>query len=217
MPRDLHAIFRYAREIQDEYRLRHHAGQYRWILDIGVPRFNQDGSFAGYIGIGIDITDRKLADEIRFRHAAIVESSEDAIMSVTLGGTIVSWNAGAQHIYGYTEAEALGKPIDIVVPPELPDEENKILETLRAGGRIEHFETVRITKAGKRINVSLSISPIKDSTGKTVGCAGIARDITDRKRHEKKLREYERAVEHSGEMIAVVDRDYRYLIANRSF
>jgi PAS domain S-box-containing protein len=135
-----------------------------------------------------DISDKKKTEEAQFRHAAIVESSEDAIMSVTLDRTISTWNTGAERIYGYTEAEALGQPIDIIVPPELPDEENKILDTLRAGGRIEHFETVRLTKAGKRINVSLSVSPIKNSTGETVGCSGIARDITERKRAEEALR-----------------------------
>jgi PAS domain S-box-containing protein len=135
-----------------------------------------------------DITEKKRAEECRFRHAAIVESSEDAIASVTLDGAIVSWNAGAQHIYGYTEAEAVGKSVNILVPPELLDEENKILETLRAGAGIEHFETVRVAKTGKRINVSLSISPIKDSSGKIIGLSGIARDISELKRHEQELR-----------------------------
>src|SRR5467141_1411429 len=119
-----------------------------------------------------DITDKKNAEEARFRHAAIIES----------------WNTGAQKIYGYTEAEAVGKPISMLVPPELPDEENKILETLKSGDRIEHFETVRVTKTGKRINVSLTISPIKDSIGRTVGISGIARDITERKLAEEALR-----------------------------
>jgi len=164
-----------------------------------------------------DITDVKRAEEARFRHAAVIESSDDAIAAGTLDGIVVSWNAGAQKIYGYTEAEAVGKSITMLFPPELADEENKILETLKAGGRIEHFETVRVTKAGKRINVSLTISPIKDSSGRTVGISGIARDITERKRAEDKLREYERAVENAEEMIAVVDREYRYLIANRQF
>ena len=164
-----------------------------------------------------DITDVKRAEEARFRHAAVIESSDDAIAAGTLDGIVVSWNAGAQKIYGYTEAEAVGKSITMLFPPELADEENKILETLKAGGRIEHFETVRVTKAGKRINVSLTISPIKDSNGRTVGISGIARDITERKRAEDKLREYERAVENAEEMIAVVDREYRYLIANRQF
>jgi PAS domain S-box-containing protein len=135
-----------------------------------------------------DITDKKKAEEARYRHAAVIESSDDAIASGTLDGIIVSWNTGAQKIYGYTEAEAVGKPISMLVPPELPDEENKILETLKSGDRIEHFETVRVTKTGKRINVSLTISPIKDSTGRTVGISGIARDITERKLAEEALR-----------------------------
>src|ERR1700757_3690889 len=135
-----------------------------------------------------DITDKKKAEEARYRHAAVIESSDDAIASGTLDGIIVSWNTGAQKIYGYTEAEAVGKAVSMLVPPELPDEENKILETLRAGSRIEHFETVRVTKTGKRINVSLTISPIKDSSGRTVGCSGIARDITERKLAEEALR-----------------------------
>jgi PAS domain S-box-containing protein len=135
-----------------------------------------------------DITDKKNAEEARFRHAAVIESSDDAIASGTLDGIIVSWNTGAQKIYGYTEAEAVGKPITMLVPPELPDEENKILETVKSGHRIEHYETVRVTKTGKRINVSLTISPIKDSTGRTVGVSGIARDITERKLAEEALR-----------------------------
>jgi PAS domain S-box-containing protein len=129
-----------------------------------------------------DISDKKKGEEALLRHAAVIESSGDAIAAGTLDGIIVSWNKAAQKIYGYTEAEAIGKPINMLAPPELPDEENKILEILKAGGRIEHFETVRVTKAGKRINVSLTISPIRDSSGRTVGCSGIARDITERKR-----------------------------------
>jgi PAS domain S-box-containing protein len=138
-----------------------------------------------------DVTERKLVEESRFRLAAIVESSEDAIISKSLDAVIVSWNAAAQHIFGYTEQEAVGRPITILIPSELWEEENKILERLRAGERIDHFETVRVTKAGNKINVSLSVSPIKDSTGRIVGFSKIARDITQRKRTEDALRESE--------------------------
>jgi len=121
------------------------------------------------------------------RYAAIVESSEDAIISKNLDRVITSWNAGAPRIFGYPQEEAVGQPIAILIPPELRDEENKILEKLRAGERIEHYETIRVTKTGQKVNVSLCIFPIKDLTGKIVGFSKIARDITERKRAEEAL------------------------------
>ena len=134
-----------------------------------------------------DITQRKMVDEARFRLAAIVESSEDAIISKNLDAVIVSWNAGAQRTFGYTEEEAVGRPITILIPFELQDEESEILARLRAGERIDHYETVRVTKAGEIVHVSLSLSPIKDSTGGIVGFSKIARDITPRKQAEEAL------------------------------
>ena len=168
-----------------------------------------------------DITDKKEAEEALLRYAAIVESSEDAIASATLDGIIVSWNAGAQHMYGYTEAEAVGKPITMLLPPELPDEANKILETMKAGSRIEQFETVRVTKTGKRINVSLSISPIKDSSGRIVGISGIALDITERKLAEEGLRESEQkfrsVFRDAGVGMVIVSPEGRFLATNATF
>jgi PAS domain S-box-containing protein len=164
-----------------------------------------------------DITEKKRGEKNRLRHSAIIESSQDAIASATLDGVITSWNAGAERIFGYTESEVVGKSVNFFLPPDLLNEEDKILEALKVGRRVGQFETVGVTKSGKRINLSVGISPIKDSTGGIVGCWGIARDITEQKLAEDRLREYERAVEGSEEMIAVVDRDYRYLIANRKF
>jgi PAS domain S-box-containing protein len=166
------------------------------------------------------VRERAEADA-QLRFAAIVESSEDAIISGTLDGLIVSWNAGARRMYGYTEAEVTGKPITILVPPELKDEENKILEALKLGRRIEQLETIRVTKTGKRINVSLSISPIKDSSGRIVGISGIARDITERKLAEEALRESEekfRSVfRDAGVGMVIVSPEGRFLAANRTF
>jgi PAS domain S-box-containing protein len=135
-----------------------------------------------------DITDTKTAEEARFRYAAIVESSDDAIISKNLDAVIVSWNPGAQHIFGYAEKEVLGQPITILIPPEQWDEEEEILAKLKAGKRIEHFETIRVTKTGKKVDVSLSISAIRDATGAIVGFSKIARDNTERKRAEDALR-----------------------------
>src|SRR5262249_27649539 len=152
------------------------------------------------------------------RHAAIVESSNDGISSLTLDGITVTWNAGAQRMFGYTENEVVGKPATIIVPPELRDQQKQILETLWAGGRIEQFETVRVSKTGKRIDVSLSISPIKDSGGKIVGCAGIARDITKRKRAEEALlsseQRYRMLFERNVAGVAIGSLDGRILDCN---
>jgi PAS domain S-box-containing protein len=163
-------------------------GTTHWLRSRGRFHYAANGEAERSVGISLDITERKRAEEALSRYAAIVESSEDAIASGTLDGIIVSWNTGAQHMYGYTEAEAIGKPITMILPPELRDEEKKILETVRAGGHISQFETVRVAKTGKRINVSLTISPIKDSSGRMVGVSGIARDITERKLAEEALR-----------------------------
>ncbi len=132
-----------------------------------------------------DITARKQAALAQMRLAAIVESSEDAIVGKNLSGYILSWNAGAERIFGYTAEEIIGRSILTVVPPELAHEEAEILRRLARGERIQNFETVRVRKGGERFSVSLTISPIKDEHGRVIGASKIARDITDRKRIER--------------------------------
>jgi PAS domain S-box-containing protein len=186
---DLRSAMRLARvrheEFNHEFRVVRWDGTTHWLRSRGRYQYAANGEPERLLGLSIDITESKEAEQALLRHSAIVESSDDGISSVTLDGITLTWNAGAQRMFGYTENEMVGKPASIIVPPELRDEQKKILETLWAGGRIEQFETVRVSKTGKRIDVSLSISPIKDSTGKIVGCAGIARDITQRKRAEE--------------------------------
>jgi hypothetical protein len=124
------------------------------------------------------------AHDVREHLAAIVESSEDAIISKTMDGIIQSWNQAAERLYGYTAAEVLGQPITLLIPPDLADDFPRIMARLTRGERIEHYETQRVTKAGTRLDVALTISPIRDRTGQIIGASKIARDITERKRLE---------------------------------
>lgn len=149
------------------------------------PVFDKEGRVRLAINIFRDVTEHKRAEETRARFGAIVEFSDDAIIGKTLEGVITSWNRGAQKLYGYSVEEAVGQHITTLVPPELPDE---ILSKIKGGGVIQHYETERITKDGKRLVISLSISPIKDLAGNIVGASTIARDITERKRAEEKIR-----------------------------
>ena len=123
--------------------------------------------------------------------AAIVESSDDAIVSKNLDGIINSWNTGAERLFGYTAAEAIGKHIFLIVPPDRREEEITILERLRRGIRVDHFETVRMRKDGTRLDISLTISPVRDTAGRVIGASKVARDITERKRMEEARKEAE--------------------------
>lgn len=131
-----------------------------------------------------DITARKLGEEARNRLAAIVESSNDAIISETLDGKISSWNAGAERIFGYPASEAVGRSLSFLIPPELQHEDAQVLAAIKRGERMAQFETTRLQKSGARINVSLIISPIVDADGKIIGASRITRDVTERKRLE---------------------------------
>jgi PAS domain S-box-containing protein len=129
------------------------------------------------------------ADLAALRLAAIVDSSDDAIVSKDLNGIIQTWNRGAERIFGYTAAEAIGRPIAMLVPPERPDEEPAILARIRGGERIDHYETIRVRKDGLRIDISVTISPIRDVSGRIIGASKIARDISDRKQVEREREE----------------------------
>jgi len=142
--------------------------------------------------------------------AAIVESSNDAIISKALDGTITSWNGAAERMFGYVADETVGRSIALIIPPEHRHEEAGILARLARGGRIEHFETVRVRKDGTRIDVSLTISPVRDSSGRVVGASKIARDISERKRMEAQLREAHR---RKDEFIAVLGHELRNPLA----
>jgi PAS domain S-box-containing protein len=132
--------------------------------------------------------ERSAAEETRARLAAIVESSDDAIVSKTLDGIIMSWNRAAEQMFGYTAEEAVGRHITLIIPPERHAEEDDVLARLRRGEKVDHFETVRQAKDGRRLVISLTVSPIRDSSGRVIGASKVARDVTDRYRAEQNLR-----------------------------
>jgi two-component system cell cycle sensor histidine kinase/response regulator CckA len=183
---------------------------------------DKTGAIVGVSQIARDITDRIHAEEMRERLAAVIESSDDAIIGKNLEGTITAWNPGAESLFGYSASEALGKPIHMLVPPGRVNEESEILARIARGERVEHFETVRVQKDGKSIDVSETISPIRDISGVIVGASKIARDISERKCAEEELRKSEerfsKAFRQSPLAIVIsTQADGRYLDVNESF
>src|SRR5207302_4160277 len=166
-------------------------GAERPILDSAAPIRKASGELIGVVLVCRDVTQHRAAELTARRLAAIVESSTDAIVSKNLDGIITTWNQGAERISGYTAAEVVGQPISIVIPPDRLSEESESLERLKRGERTEHFETVRRRKDGTLVDVSLTVSPVKDSHGQIIGASKIARDITERKRSEDRLRQSE--------------------------
>ncbi len=164
---------------------------------IKVPLFYLNRARKGLVVLGRDITDRKRAEEELVRLASIVESSDDAIVGTTLEGIIISWNSGAEKIYGYAAVEVKGRSSSILAPPDRGDELPQILERIEQGGRLEHYETVRIRKDGQKIDVAMTISPIQDAAGRIIGVSTIARDISDRHRIEAALER----LRHQNELI----------------
>jgi PAS domain S-box-containing protein len=177
------------RSYQAESRCFHKHGHLIWVLlSISLVRDTQGQPLYFLVQIQ-DITTRKQADEVRSRLAAIVDSTDDAIVGTALDGTIQSWNVGAQRMYGYSAEEAIGRSFAILVPPDLRPEAQLIHERLRRGERITQYESVRVRKDGRPIDVALTISPITDAAGAIIGSSAIARDISERKRADQALRQ----------------------------
>ena len=172
-------------------------GSLYWVATTIVPFLGVDGKPRQYMAIRTDITERRRTEEAHARLAAAVESSDDAIFCKTSDGTITAWNSGAEKMFGYPESEAVGKPMLMLMPPECVNEESDILTRIRQGESVKQFETLRVRKDGHRIDVSATISPIRDSHGTIVGASTIARDVTERKRAEEALREKEQLLSES--------------------
>ena len=153
-----------------------------------TPLHDASGRLLGAVNLLVDISERKAAEKARGFLAAVVESSDDAIVSKTLDGVVTSWNRGAEVIFGYRADEMIGQPIIRLFPPDRLSEEDLILDRIRRGERVDHFETVRRCKDGREINVSVTISPVRDAAGTLIGASKIARDITEKKRAEAALR-----------------------------
>lgn len=188
----------------------------RVLVEISAKMF-EDGRMQAIIR---DITERRRAEETRAQLATIVESSDDAIIGKSLDGIITNWNRGAEKMYGYSAQEIVGHPVSIIIPPELQYELPMVLEKIRNGKSIRHYETVRIHKDGQRIEVSITVSPIKDDDGKVTGAAIIASDITERKHAEEALQKseerYREIVENANDIIYTHDLEGRFLSLNKA-
>jgi len=179
---------------QVQYRVNRPDGVMRWVEAHGIALFENEGAArraASFVGTVADITERVRTQEGLSRLAAIVESTDDAILSKDLHGTILSWNPGAQRLLGYSAEEAIGRLVTIIIPPERTEEEDRILARIIAGEQVAPYETERLTKDGSRRAVSLTVSPLRDGNGNVIGASKILRDITERKRAETALRESE--------------------------
>jgi PAS domain S-box-containing protein len=161
-----------------------------------TPLHDNSGALVGAVNMLVDISQHQRAERISRRLASIVESSDDAIVSKDLNGIIATWNKGAERLFGYSTEEVVGKSITILIPADRQSEESNILERIRRGERIEHFETIRRRKDGSLIDISLTVSPVTDESGKIIGASKIARDITEQKRREAQIALLAREADH---------------------
>jgi PAS domain S-box-containing protein len=193
------------------------------IDDSAAPIKNEQGHVSGCVLIFRDVTAQRLVERDRMNQlhatrllASIVENSNDAIISKSLDGIIQTWNAAAEQLFGFTAEQAVGQHISLVIAPERIAEEEEIIANLRAGKRLEHFETERVRSDGRRITVSLTISPIKDDKGNVIGASKIVRDVTDRKRAESERQNFVSVLENSTDFIGMCDLDGVPFFVNRA-
>jgi two-component system, sensor histidine kinase and response regulator len=176
-----------------------------------TPVRNASGAIVNFIAIKQDVTDRRAAEDARAFLASIVESSQDAIIGATLEGQIVSWNRGAEELYGYSSKEVIGRHASLLAPPEVSDELSQVLEKIKRGEGAAYFETRRARKGGAQLDVAVTVSPVKDAHGETVGVATIAQDISERKRAGETLRlseaRFRSLVENSADSVVLLDQN----------
>jgi PAS domain S-box-containing protein len=196
--------------IEGEWRIIRPDGAIRWISGRALMVPDASGRPVRFLGVNIDVTDRKQAEEATAWLAAIVASSDDAILSKDLTGKIASWNKGAEALFGYREEEIVGRSVEVLIPEERLDEEPAILARIAQGQRVDHYETVRRRKDGSLVEISLTVSPLFDSKGTVVGASKIARDISDRKRAEQALQEEDR---RKDEFLATLAHELRTPLA----
>jgi len=165
-------------------------GSRRRVQTYPVPTFDERGELTGAINTLVDITEAVQSEEKQAMLAAIVDTSDDAIVSKTLQGIITSWNHSAEKMFGYTEQEAVGKHITLIIPPERLTEEEYIIGQIISGNRVDHFETIRMAKDGSRIPISITVSPVVNKSGVIIGASKIARDITERKKADEQRTEF---------------------------
>jgi PAS domain S-box-containing protein len=192
-----------------EYRIRHKAGHYLWVEDQQQLVRNEAGRPIDIVGVWTNITERKLAETNSQQLTAIVESSVDAIIGMDLTGVVISWNRGAERMFGYAAGEMIGQAISQLVPPDRQQVEEHFLSRIRRGEVVTHFETVRLKKDGSAIEIFVTVSPIKDAAGKIVGASKVASDITERKRADKKNQDQFHELERWHE--AMLGREERVL------
>jgi PAS domain S-box-containing protein len=186
----------------------------RFPISVTISPIKDDsGTIVGASKIARDISDRRRAEESRYRLAALVDSADDAIISKNLDGIITSWNHGAQRLFGYEEEEIVGQSILRLIPENLCHEEDEILRKLRAGEKIEHYETTRMSKSGELREVSITISPIRNGKGEVVGASKIARDVSDRKKVERMAIEAEK-IATTGRMAAAIAHEINNPLAS---